>query len=282
MLGFFGPPVIDANGVINIAWISLTSPGSQPFTSTNFLNLINYTPGTGWGFVEVAPQVNSFNAMTNQLYLAATAADEVLAISQDTHGNIFGITYSPTNTWGSWENIDYNLDKNDRISRSANVASNGENNVMVIWSERTLDVDGTQVYRIYSNKYDPVGDATGVHWPLPERVGTIVPRLDAAGNILDQFQTNPRIALLADGRAVASWLDSTEINSDLYFNQYTPGTGWAATPDQVVSYDRLATGSVKSPDISILSDGRVFLIWRQEIAQEFAKEVHVWLSEGQF
>lgn len=278
---YFATPAIDANDAINITWISLPGLGSQPFTNTNDLNLITYTPGTGWGFVEIAPPLNSFNSMGRKLTLASTANDEFIAISQDTHGNIFGITYSATNSWGTWENIDYNLDKSDHVARSSRVTSNGENNVMVIWSEETVDIDGSPVYRIYTNRFDPVGDANGVHWPQPERVGAIVPQFDSAGKQLTQYQTLPKIAMLADGRAIATWLDSSEAGSAMYANQYTPGTGWGSTPDQVISYDRLSTGVVKSPDVVVLASGKVLLSWRQEISTEFANEIHVWVTEGQ-
>jgi len=278
---YFGSPVIDANGAINISWISLTSLGSQPFTSTNSLNLIIYTPSVGWGFIEIAPPLNSFNSMSSELNLASTANDEVLAISQDTHGNIFGITFSGSNGWGEWENIDYNLDKNDQVARSLRVASNGVKNVMAIWSEETVDIDGSTVYRIYSNRFEPIADVNGIHWPIPERVGAIVPQFDSAGKQLKQFQTLPKIAVLGDGRAVATWLDSSESGSALFANQYVPGTGWGELPDEVISYDRLSTGIVISPDIAVLTSGKVLLSWRQEISTEFANEIHVWVTEGQ-
>jgi len=274
----FASPVIDATGIINIAWISLEL---GTFSSVNVLNIMRYTPGTGWGFPEIAPVVNSHNPMDSELTLVASANDEVIAVSQDTHGNVFAISFSPTNSWGNWENLDYNLDKSDHVFRSVHVVSAGANNVMAVWSERTLDVDGSRIYRIYSNKYDPVGDANGVHWPIPERVGAIVPQFDANGNQLDQYRSHPKIALLADGRAIATWLDSSETTSALHANQYTPGTGWGATPDQVVSYDRLATGVIRSPDVAALPDGSVSISWRQEIATEFANEIHVWAIEGQ-
>jgi len=278
---YFATPAIDANGAINVSWISLSSLGSQPFTNTNSLNLITYTPGTGWGFVEIAPPLNSFNSMGSRLELVPTANDEVIAISQDTLGNIFAITYSGTNGWAAWENIDYNLDKSDHVARSSRVTSNGANNVMVIWSEETIDVDGSPVYRIYSNRFDSAGDVNGVHWPAPERVGVIVPQFDSAGQQLKQYQTLPKIAMLADGRAIATWLDSSEVGSAMYANQYSPATGWGTTPDQVISYNRLSTGIVKSPDVAVLASGKVLLSWRQEISTEFANEIHVWVTEGQ-
>ena len=278
---YFAAPAIDANGVINVTWISLSTLGSQPFTNTNNLNLITYTPGTGWGFVEIAPPLNSFTSMGSELKLVPAANDEVIAISQDSSGGIFAVNYSGTNGWGAWENVDYNLDKSDHVAKSMQVASSGVNNVMVIWSEETIDLDGSPIYRIYSNRYDSVGDVNGIHWPAPERVGTIIPQFDSAGQQLKQFQTLPKIAILADGRAIATWLDSSATGSTMYANQYSLGTGWNNTPDQVISYDRLSTGIVKSPDVTVLANGKALLSWRQEVSTEFANEIHVWVTEGQ-
>jgi len=276
----YSSPALDANGTVSLSWITNTS-NTPPITNSNNLNLIQFNPSMGWGQIETAPLLSSLDAMGSHLNLVASFNDEILAISQDMRGSIFAITFSPTNRWGSWENLDYNLGRVDRVTRAAKVAKKGDNNIMVIWTEATKELEGTPIYGVYSNKYNAIPDANGKHWPAPQRVGSMTLESDNAGYRINPFRRLPNIALLPDGRAIATWHDGSGVNSILHTNQYNPASGWNAVPDTIANYDRLGSGEVKSPNIALLSDGTIILSWLQEIANEFSKEIHVWVAEGQ-
>jgi len=277
---FFAPPVLDSAGNVVAAWVSLPDFTSQPFRTTNDLQVQKFIPGTGWDIVQTAPPFTSINHMGSFLRLETLENEKIVAISQDVGGAIFATSVDPANGWAAWENVDYNITKNDAVSYPPSIDSNGTD-LMMVWSERTIDVNGDRIYRVYSNRYDPAGDANGVHWPTPERVAAIIPVAGPDGESLHQQQTSPDFVMLPDGRSMAIWLDSTIISSSLIANFYTPGTGWATATDTIVSYDSVATGKVRSPDLEVTDGGTAIVVWRQLISNEFANEHHVWITEGQ-
>jgi len=277
----FKSPITDANGVIYIPWISLSNFSNPSNVTSNYLNLIRFDSISGWSPVETAPPLISEEAMGSHLSLVHNINDEVMAISQDMRGRIFAISFSPTNNWGKWENIDFNLNKNDRVTRSANVSSAGDNNIIVIWTEATNDASGAPVYNVYANKFNPIADVDGLHWPIPDKIASMAQQQDEFGNRINGFKRYPKIKISPNGQAFAIWHNASGDNSILYSSQYTPTTGWSNPPDLITSYNKQSTGKVKSPDIALLSNGTVFISWLQVIFGEFTNERNLWTLQGQ-
>jgi len=271
----FAKPVMSSLGTISVAWV--TAPEDP--TLTNMLELVQFNPATGWSAVQTAPLMKGLNPMSTHLNIVSTVEDQVMIMSQDGFGRIFVIGFDPLLGWSNWENIDYNLGTNDIIAHSSKLAANASGAVMAVWSEEIILPSNEASTRVYASVYDPIGDSNNVHWPLPTLVGTNSNRINP--NAVDQvdYKTFPLIELLADGRAITVWLDSTQLNSNLYASIYIPGSGWQL-PDQIVSYEKLVDGVVRSADLAVAQDGHAYIAWQQLSGTEFAKQYEFWISDS--
>lgn len=77
---------------------------------------------------------------------------------------------------------------------------------------------------------------------------------------------------------LAAWLDTTQQNSELYVNQYSPTSGWALVPDQIASYELNSEGVIRSADLVTTAAGDTIISWQQLTKTEFAKQYQFWIS----
>ena len=272
----FSKPVISNSGLLSLCWIGLPEGPLQP----NLLQLIQFDPAAGWSSVDIAQAINTANFMSIHLNMTVAIDDVLMMISQDGFGRIYGIRYDPVTKWSQWENVDYNIGRDDIIAHSAKLVSNLNDNVMAIWSEETYSVVAGNITYIYASVFNPLGDANGNHWPTPELVGSTKIRIDP--NAVDQvnFKTFPLLKMMSDGKAIAAWLDTTQKNSVLFANQYLPESGWALIPDQIISYGLYTDGVIRSADLNITHTGNAFITWQQLKKIEFAKQYQFWVSNA--
>ena len=142
------------------------------------------------------------------------------------------------------------------LAEAPQTAFDGAGNATVVWTFVTRDaITGNPTSEVWSRRYSP---PTG--WGTPARLTQVVD-----GGVEDL-----RLAVLTSGEAVATWVQQTGWDADLYSSRYVMGTGWA--PAVLVEQN---AGEAKSLRVAF-SSGTAFAVWLQETGP--AETEDVWAS----
>lgn len=144
----------------------------------------------------------------------------------------------PANTgWGTPQPISTN---NEGDAQHPQVAMDADGNAIAVWHQS----DGTR-FDIWFNRYEA---ADG--WGTAERIETNHP---SEGNA-----KHPRVAMNAEGKAVAVWEWSYGPSVDVHTSQYTAAAGWS-TSERIEANEG---GSLK-PKVVLDPAGNAVVVWTQ-------------------
>jgi hypothetical protein len=245
-----------------------------------------YTAGSGWGTAEL---IETGNGSAQDPQIAVNGSGHAIAVWQHTEsirGSVRAISYTPGSGWGTAELIEFD-DVGDAILPQVAIDPNG--NAVVVWQQ----YDGAR-FNIWYNRY-----VAGTGWEGPGLLESdsgqaSAPRvaIDASGRALAVWQqfdganTNilasryvpgtgwgapellesrtgetfhARIAMNADGSALAVWLQFELQKFKVWSNRYAPGSGWGIA--ERIGPDGLTTH--EAPQVAIDAHGNGIAVWQQ-------------------
>jgi len=197
-----------------------------------------YTPSDEWGLAERIEANNNAGGARNA-QIALDSSGNAIAVWQQSDGvrdNIWANRFTPRRGWGGAERIEVD---NAGEAVAPHVAADPDGNAVVVWQQ----FDGTH-YNIASNRY--------VHdegWGAAKRIET-----GDAGNA-----EHPRVAMGAQGSAVAVWDQFDGMTFDIWSNRYAPNIGWG-TAERIEYYD---AGEASHPRVVVDPEGNAVVGWYQ-------------------
>jgi len=241
-----------------------------------------------WGQAESKLSDGTFQGLDlfrSSVQLATGATGRIVVFLDATFGqsrrrfrrNIYSIWINFRSGWDErWNNIDFNLGFDDRITESMNVAHNQNGVVMVVWAEDSVDVDtGDPVQYVFASQYyadhNPI---TLNHWGPPARVSTTP---------IDTLGTYPAITVNEVGDALAVWLtyDNKTGEQILYSNTFVSGN-WGEVDEVVATFDAAVDGLITDPSLSISALGALTVGWLQTQRQLFSRDYQIGISSSTF
>jgi hypothetical protein len=195
-----------------------------------------YTPGNGWGRVELIESGDEGSASDPQI--AVDAAGNALAVWAQFDGegsNIHANRYSADAGWGSDEIIETQPGKASRPQ----IAVDAQGNAVAVWSQSFGSIGD-----IRSNRY-LAGEGWGTSEPVEAGTGS-------AGGV--------QIAMDERGNAIAVWQQLTGSRYDIRSNRYrSDGSGWSND----VLVENVNTGAAVNPQLAVEKGGTAFVVWQQ-------------------
>jgi hypothetical protein len=264
------------------------------------------TPGDGWGAAEPIETDNRGHAGDPRVAIDPDGnAISVWHQSDGMRANIWANRYTPSNGWGTPERIETNDDGEARLSH---VAMDPDGNAIVVWhqsdgsrfdvwsnrftrssgwdeaqridAEHTGDADSARVgvdadghaiavwqqfdgitVEIWCNRYVP-GDG----WGPAERIESI-----DEGDAL-----SPRLAVSANGDAIAVWPQSDGLRYDLWSNSYTPSQGWGTA--ERVDPSNKGPGQPLRAEVAIDPNGSALAVWLRRDGVTFYSVSQLWAA----
>jgi hypothetical protein len=196
-----------------------------------------FTAGAGWGVAALVETDNAGDASDPQL--AVNANGNALAVWTQHDGvrrNIVASRYTAGTGWGAVALIETG---SAGSATEPQVAMDANGNGLAVW----VQDDGTNA-NVMANRY-----AEGSGW------GTAAPiETDNAGDA-----NEPRIAIGANGNALAVWTQSDGTRINVWANRYTAGTGWGTAG--LIETDN--GGDAYSPRIGLDANGNGQAVWTQ-------------------
>ncbi|WP_158590361.1 Ig-like domain-containing protein [Noviherbaspirillum cavernae] len=272
---------VDANGNALAVWIQRDATRYDVWSN-------RYTTGSGWGTAQLIESDNAGSADFPQI--AVDANGNAMAVWRQSDGvrtNIWSNRYTAGTGWGTAQLIETD-DTGDTLLPKIAIDANG--NALAIWSQ----FDGTR-NNIWSNRYTAgTGWGTAQLIETNDIAGADAPQIvfDAKGNALavwvqsDGVRNNiwsnrytagsgwgaaqlietdnagsvslPRIAIDADGNALAVWPQSDGVRNNIWSNRYTVGAGWSTA--QLIETDN--AGDAAFPAIAIDASGSALVVWQ--------------------
>ncbi|MEK7411955.1 MAG: hypothetical protein AAB263_01415, partial [Planctomycetota bacterium] len=244
--GDFVRAAMNAAGQAVIAW-------RQQEGSARYIFASRFRPGTGWS----VPQRIGTND-TNALSLpgvAIDAAGNAMAVWSQYDGT-YGIfaNYCPANQ--EWDRAQTRgIENRPDYAYLPQLAMSPDGKAIVVWQQ--LDAGN---YRVYANHFVP-----GQGWGTPERIE------NGSGSV---FFT-PRVALDAQGNALAVWSQFDGTATNVYANRYHPAQGWGQ-PQPIESGDALT----ERPALAMDAQGNATAVWRQSDGTSASIYANRYLSGG--
>lgn len=190
-----------------------------------------------WGEARLIEISNAGSAEAPQVAFGPNGdAFAVWYQSDGTDFNIWSNRFTPDAGWGAAELIE--TDDTDSAF-TPHVAVDSEGNAIAVWRQS----DGTR-FNIWANRFTPSGG-----WGAPELLES-----DNAGNAL-----TPRVAIDADGNALAVWYQTDGTRNNIWSNRFTPSGGW----DTAELIETNNAGSASGPRIAFDADGNAVAVWQQ-------------------
>jgi len=234
---------LDANGNALAVWYQ--SDGTRNNIWAN-----RYTPGSGWGYAERIETDDAGDAEDPQIAIDADGnAMAVWSQSDGTRNNIRANRYTPGSGWGTAERIETGGDD----AYSPQIALDANGNALAVWRQ----YDGTR-YNIWANRY-----TAGSGWGTAELIETV------SGDAYF-----PKVAIDANGNALAVWYQSDGTRNNIWANRYTPGSGWGHA-ERIETDD---AGNAEDPQIAIDADGNALAVWSQSDGTRYNIWANRWIA----
>jgi len=217
----------DANGNALAVWSQFDGTRTNVWAN-------RYTAGTGWG---TATLIEAAAGSIGDPQIAIDANGNALAVWRQYDGtreSIWANRYTAGTGWGTAALIESEAGTAD----SPQIAIDANGNALAVWKQS----DGTS-YSVWANRY-----TAGTGWGTAALIET-----NNAGDVED-----PRIAIDANGNALAVWAQYDGTRTNIWANRYTAGAGWG-TAALIESEAR----SAYSPQIAIDANGNALAVWRQ-------------------
>ena len=235
------------------------------------LEMSVYTPMVGWATVTSGP-----TGLSSALVKINSNGNNKVAIVTDWLSGIHDAYILHSD--GSWilhENINQKV-AGDGINLLENgavdVIAGDANHFMAAWRESVTDSNGASVVRYRTAMIHAMSDATtGMmmwHVQAPSEVAGTSSGLDR----------NLHFVLDSMGNASAVWtsVNSSNNTDNVYVNQAPMGSGWAAAPELLASYDMSIGNFAEHASITINSAGKVGIAWDQHMTGSGMAMHHVW------
>jgi hypothetical protein len=178
---------VDAEGIAVAVWEQ--SDGTRYGIWSN-----RYTPSAGWGVAERIETEEAGDATSPQV--AMDAEGNAFAVWRQFDGGIWSNTCTPSRGWGTAERIDAG---NTTDAREPRVAVDPGGSAVSVWRQSGTTGDG-----IWSNRY-----TRRAQWGSAQRIDSNHPGARSA----------PRVAVDANGNAIALWSISGGSASGIWFNR---------------------------------------------------------------
>jgi hypothetical protein len=221
---------MDPNGDAFEIWVQQGS-GYFPDILTN-----RYVAGSGW---ETATLMEASDTNVGIPSIAVQANGNAIAVWPQTNGirdNIWASRYVVGSGWSTPLLIETNTAGN---TYAPSIAIDPNGNAIAVWAQS----DGTRL-NIWANRY-----VAGTGWGTAQLIET-----DNAGPAL-----YPRVAMDANGNAIAVWNQSDGTHYNAMANRYAAGSGWGTAT--LIETDN--TGNVGSPTIAMDANGNAISVWAQ-------------------
>lgn len=192
-----------------------------------------YTPSDGWSPAE---RISGGGDALPSAAVAMDAAGNALAVWEQffINDNVYTNRYTPSGGWRT----SHRIDDDNGDADGPQVAMGAAGDAVAVWAQD----DGTRD-DVWSNRYAP---ASG--WDAPERIET--------NNTVEA--SGPRVAVDANGDAVAVWAQLDGARWDIWSNR-TSGGRWAAAR-RVESNN---AGDALGPQVGVDADGNAVAVWQQ-------------------
>lgn len=217
----------NAGGVIMAVWTM--ADGSHRSIWSNL-----YAPGTGWKWPVVVESDDSEDAAFPSIALDGNGnAVAVWQQNDTTRDNIWANVFDPSSGWGTPELIE----KDDAGSAlQPQVSIDGTGHAFAVWRQS----NGTD-FDIWGNTFE-----LGTGW-----AGATT--LDGRAGDPD----DPQVGAYGDGNAVAAWSQFDGTRNNIYYSDYTAGSGWAA--DGLA--ERNNSGPAVNMQLDVDVDGNAAVVW---------------------
>jgi hypothetical protein len=232
---------MDPNGNAFAIWVQNGS-GSFPDIWTN-----RYVAGTGW---ETATLMELTDSNVDIPSIAVQANGNAIAVWPQTDGTRLKIWASRYVVGTGWITPVLIETDNAGNAYAPSIAIDPNGNAMAVWAKS----DGTRL-NIWANRYDAV---TG--WGI----ATLIENDN--GNVL----IYPRVAMDANGNAIAVWTQSDGTHYNAMANRYVANVGWGTAT--LIETDN--TGHVAYPTIAMDANGNAIAVW----AQSDGTRYNVWTN----
>jgi hypothetical protein len=197
-----------------------------------------YTAGGGWGSAALIAGGSGSGGLFPQI--AFDANGNALAVWEQPAGPYLSIWSSHYTAGGGWD-APVLAETNDAGTAVVpHIAFDAQGNALALWYQS----DGAH-FNVWSNRY-----TTGGGWGTAVLIGT-----DNPGNWFF-YDSEPQIAMDANGNALVVWQQIDGSVSQIWSNRYTAGAGWG-TAEAVVP------GQSGEPQIAMDADGSVLAVWLQ-------------------
>lgn len=226
---------IDAAGRAIAVWSQLDSPS----TATTSLWGSRFLPASGWS----TPQLLENNAgAVDGIYLAVdrSSGRAVVAWRQlTTSYDLWAKPFDPATGWGATTS----LESGSGIVGTGSVGLDSSGNAIAVWSQ----VGPNTRYSIYASRFASGG------WSAPALLETT--------EVVGTQDTDPKVAVLPSGAAVAVWMRSTGSSASLWSNAYSTSGSWGTAAEVVA--DAGSTQWIGLFDLRVDGSGNGMLAWGQ-------------------
>ncbi|GLH68089.1 hypothetical protein [Geothrix edaphica] len=196
-----------------------------------------YTVGAGWGVATLIETDNISDASDPQIAVNASGNGLAVWAQHDgAHRNIVANRYTVGTGWGTAVLIETD---NAGNANQPQVVMDANGNGLAVWTQD----DGTY-QTVMANRY-----TAGSGWGTAATIET--------GIVGDAFE--PRIAIGANGNALAVWVQSDGTRLNVWANRYTVGSGWGTAG--LIETDN--AGDAYSPRIALDANGNGEVVWSQ-------------------
>jgi hypothetical protein len=195
-----------------------------------------YVASTGW---EPAALMETTDTNVGSPSIAIQPNGNAMAVWPQTDGirdSIWASRYAVGSGWSTPVLIETD---NAGHAYSPSVAIDPSGNAVAVWSQS----DGTRL-NVWANRY-----VAGVGWGA----ATLIE--NDSGNML----MNARVAMDANGNAIAVWTQSDGLHYNAVANRYVAGVGWGTAT--LIESDN--AGNVGYPTIAMDSAGNAIAVWGQ-------------------
>jgi hypothetical protein len=220
---------VNGSGHAIAVWHQTAGTGTRASIRAN-----HYMPGSGWGTAVLIELDDVGDAVAPQVAIDPNGNAVVVWYQFD--GVRFNAWYNRYTSGVGWHEAEL-LELDSGHASSPRVAIDASGNALAVWQQ----FNGTHI-DIQASRY-----VSGTGWGTPEILES------QTGDAFD-----PRIAMNADGRALAVWVQS-ENELKAWSNRYTPGTGWGAA-------ERIGPEGMSAQEalqVAIDARGNGIAVWQQ-------------------
>jgi hypothetical protein len=254
--GDAGSPQIAMDGLGNAFVVFMQQESGRVNVVAN-----RYLKGDGWSTAVPIESDDSGDASAPQIAIDAAGNAMVVWAWASASGppfsyNVWANRFTAGSGWGSAGPID--ADNATTANPAPHVAVDGAGNAMAVWHRPDGGWDS-----IWSNRY-----AAGSGWGTPVLVET-----DNTNSARDA-----RVALDANGNAMAVWIQSDGVRNNAMANRWTSGTGWGTA----VLIETDNAGPALEARIAIDPSGNATAVWSHRNIAGFTYDIYAnrWTAAG--